>query len=600
MTSPIDPKTGTVDPRATYAYGALRVSVIIPAHNASGTISQTLESLLAQTRSDWEAIVVDDGSSDRTSQVVRTFMKRDPRIRLIEADRGGEAAARNKGLTQASYEWILFLDADDWISPLYMERLTCELSDHPDLDAVHCGSARVAADGTEVPERFRAPSGDLFPTLARRAAFPVHACIMRRSLIDKAGGFDTSLIKSPDWDLWQRIARAGARFGAVPEALAYYRMSPNAASLDAEQMLKDGLRVLKQGHSPDSRVSNPHPDHVNGAPPEEVNKQQFYLLCWCAGLLLGRGEDARPLLRYVNKDHFPELYPPAVAECIFDAAPLPTCRAPENWEQIALQILQNIDQFLIALEKQSLSPDLAHRAGFELRKMILTTSQSWQPVIVEYENRIAENSRSIDEARRESVRLHQERTAWESMAHQREKDRAEWESAAQQRERERTQWEEVARQREKERDEWQRDAEEGKVNIQQMQNVIDQKIAEVYQLNEQVSSLNEQITTQNEQIKVLNEQITTQNEQVNDLREKINLVERGRADWKQLAEQREQAIAERDAKIGGLVEEKTFLQKIFEERRVVHNQLKMKFWVRLGVKLRLLKIPRVKDLPKSK
>ncbi len=571
MTLPNDPNAGTVGPRAAEAVGALSVSVIIPAHNASGTIFQTLESLLAQTHSEWEAIVVDDGSSDQTSEIVRTFMKRDPRIRLTQAARGGEAAARNKGLSHATNDWILFLDADDWISPLHMEPLTTELSSHPDLDAVHCGSARVAADGTPVPERFLAPSGDLFPTLARRAAFPVHACIVRKSLIDNAGGFDTSLIKSPDWDLWQRIARTGARFGAVPEVLAYYRMSPNAASLDAEQMLKDGLRVLKQGHSPDPRVPNPHPDHAKGAPPEEVNTQQFYLLCWCAGLLLGRGEDARPLLKHVDRDHSPQLYPPAVAQCIFDAAPLPRCQAPENWEQLALQILQNIDQFLVALEKQSLAPDLARLAGVELRKMILSSSQSWQPVIVEYERRLAENLQLIEETRRESVRLHQERAEWEAVAHERERERAEWEAATQK--------------REKERDAWKRDAEEGKVRIQGMQNAIEQRDAQVNQLSEKVNQLNDQARSLNEQI--------------NELTEKTNLLETERDDWKRLSEQREQAIFERDSKINGLQEEKTHFERAFEQRRAVHNQLKMKFWVRLGVKLHLLKIPRIKDLPES-
>ena len=269
------------------------VSIIIPAYNAAKTITDTLNSVLAQTYPKWEAVVVDDGSTDETGKIVRGFVRRDARFRLVKKRNGGEAAARNSGIAKARHDWLLFLDSDDWISPVYLERMTHELVSDPALDAVHCRYARVASDGTEVVDHYSAPSGDLFPTLARRAAFPIHACIVRRSLVEQVGKFDPSLRTSPDWDLWQRVARTGARFGAVPQVLAFYRMSPNGASLDACQLFKDGMRVLKQGHSPDARVRNAHPDHEKGEPPEQVRTQEFYLLSWCAGLLIGSGKETR-------------------------------------------------------------------------------------------------------------------------------------------------------------------------------------------------------------------------------------------------------------------------------------------------------------------
>jgi hypothetical protein len=397
----------------------VNVSVIVPAYNAAGTIADTLESLLAQTYANWEAIVVDDGSSDRTAEIANRFAQRDARIRVISQPNGGESAARNAGIAQSRYEWLLFLDSDDWISPSHLKRLTNELASNPELDAVHCGSVRVALDGTHVAEQYSPPEGDMFSTLARRAAFSVNACIVRRSLVEAVGRFDTSLRKSPDWDLWQRIARTGARFGAVREVLAYYRMRPNSASLDAEQLFCDGLRVLKQGHSPDPRVPNPHPDHVNGLQQEKVESQVFYLLCWCAGLLLGSGKDARVLFRAVKDVCYSELYPKAIAQCIFEAAPLPLCQPRQAWEGLWPDVKHHVEEFLLVLEEQSQTPDLARRALIELKKMILKLSPDWGPVIEQHEQAIEMQQpliEQIEQLDRDRASLEVDRDGWQQVA----------------------------------------------------------------------------------------------------------------------------------------------------------------------------------------
>ena len=361
------------------------VSIIIPAYNAAATIADTLNSILAQTCPDWEAIVVDDGSTDATCKVVKGFIERDPRICILRQPNGGEAAARNTGISKARYDWLLFLDADDWISPLHLELMTNELRANPELDAVHCGYARVAGDRTLIVNNYEPPTGDLFPTLARRAAFPVHACIVRKSLVEEVGSFDSSFRTSPDWDLWQRVARTGARFGAVREVLAFYRMTPSGASLDAYQLFKDDLRVLKQGHSEDKRVRNAKAEHANGSPPDEIQTQKFYLLSWCAGLLLGAGKDALPLLEMVRDVHYPDLFPDAVAQCIFESAVLPNCQPPRGWERLWLDIHRNVESFLVALEKQSMTQDLARRTSSILRTLILKHSPSWSGIIEELE-----------------------------------------------------------------------------------------------------------------------------------------------------------------------------------------------------------------------
>ena len=404
-----------IDP-AESQNNAVPVSIIIPAYNAAATIADTLNSILAQTCPDWEAIVVDDGSTDATCKVVKGFIERDPRICILRQPNGGEAAARNTGITKARYDWLLFLDADDWISPLHLERMTNELRANPKLDAVHCGYARVAGDGTHIVDNYEPPTGDLFPTLARRAAFPVHACIVRKSLVEEVGSFDSSFRTSPDWDLWQRVARTGARFGAVREVLAFYRMTPSGASLDAYQLLKDDLHVLKQGHSEDKRVRNAKAEHANGSPPDGIQTQEYYLLSWCAGLLLGGGKDALPLLEMVRDDHCPDLFPDAVAQCIFESAILPNCLSPWGWERLWLDIHQNLESFLIALEKQSMTQDLARRTSSILRTLILKHSPSWSGIIGELERsrmlleeqsvswqQLAEHRQHIIDAQKDSI-----------------------------------------------------------------------------------------------------------------------------------------------------------------------------------------------------
>src|SRR4029077_8559378 len=100
------------------------------------------------------------------------------------------------------------------------------------------------------------PAGaDLFQVLTRCCAFAIHACVVRRSLVETVGGFDPDLSTCEDWDLWQRIARTGARFARVPEALALYRMRAASASLHARRLLADGLRVIDRRPGPDPRVA---------------------------------------------------------------------------------------------------------------------------------------------------------------------------------------------------------------------------------------------------------------------------------------------------------------------------------------------------------
>ncbi|WP_035611435.1 trifunctional glycosyltransferase/class I SAM-dependent methyltransferase/polysaccharide deacetylase [Haloferula sp. BvORR071] len=361
----------------------MNVSVVIPAHDAAETLSHTLESLLAQTHPHWEAIVIDDGSRDGTLGIAREFSVRDERIRVISQSCAGVSAARNAGISLAQGEWLLFLDSDDWLSPSHLKRLTGVLAADPGLDAVHCGWNRVLPDGTLV-ERGEDPSlqGDLFGVLARRCCFAIHACLIRRTLVQELGAFDESMPTCEDWDLWQRVARTGARFGWIPDVLAYYRMRPASLTTDGRQFLTDGLKVIERGHGSDPRVNNTAAGNHAGSPVGQLSAVKFIFATWPAAVVLGHGNDARPLLEMLGDAIDPTLDPALVAACIFEAALLPRALAASAWPELWAELEGNVLSYLSALEVRAKVPLLASRARRILERMIVEQPGSPRPLTI--------------------------------------------------------------------------------------------------------------------------------------------------------------------------------------------------------------------------
>ncbi|OKH52671.1 hypothetical protein NIES2101_13590 [Calothrix sp. HK-06] len=358
----------------------MKVSIIIPAYNAAPTISETLLSLQAQTYSDWEAIVIDDGSSDDTFTVANQFATQDSRIRVINQLNQGVSAARNFGVKEALSDWVLFLDADDWILPQHLEKLTDVIKQDANVDAVYSGWVRVTPDGKFINYDFSNQASQMFAAFAGSCVFAIHSCIVRRSIILDVGGFDPELPTCEEWDLWQRIARTGARFAAIPEKSACYRMRPNSASANTRQLLYDGLKVIAQGHSPDSRVKNPSVAYATGMPSQELSGAKLIFVCWVAGLALGSGGDFLPILSAVENEQEPGLNPEIVALSIFWSTFLPTGQTPSDWYELWLKLESKITEFLTALEKLSLAPALTIRASKKLQDLILEHTTATNPL----------------------------------------------------------------------------------------------------------------------------------------------------------------------------------------------------------------------------
>jgi glycosyltransferase involved in cell wall biosynthesis len=211
------------------------VSVIIPCYNYGRFIGQAIENVQAQTFQDWECIIVDDGSTDDTREVVARYSADDERIKYTYHSNKGLAAARNTGLGLATGRFIQFLDADDLIERLKIEQQLLFLEQHPDVDIVY-GNVRYFKS-ERVHERLYSAWGEDKPWMpeidegadALRALIQrvivVHAPLLRRSIVADVGLFDESMKACEDWDFWIRSAALGKRFRYLqkPETLALIR-----------------------------------------------------------------------------------------------------------------------------------------------------------------------------------------------------------------------------------------------------------------------------------------------------------------------------------------------------------------------------------------
>lgn len=190
----------------------MKVSIITPCYNASPYITRTILSVQNQTITDWEMIVIDDGSTDNSAEIVKTLAKEDPRIKLFQKENGGSASARNRGLTLAHGEFIQFLDADDTIESTKLERQIA-LMEQEKLDVTYSDYCMVNADGTQ--EKAKGHTFNLFKLLIGWGLFgtiPFHAFIYRHDFLRNKHILSSSEIKErEDWDFHIKVFSATTR-----------------------------------------------------------------------------------------------------------------------------------------------------------------------------------------------------------------------------------------------------------------------------------------------------------------------------------------------------------------------------------------------------
>jgi glycosyltransferase involved in cell wall biosynthesis len=232
------------------------VSIIIPTYNHGHFVVFAVESALAQTCKNTEVLVIDDGSTDNTREVLTPF---GDRITVIHQENRGLSAARNAGIRTARGAFIALLDADDLWLPEKLDAQMKVFAEYPDTGLVSCGNVSVDDQGREVSSGWIRGSAHFRfrHVLSGNCVSGGSNAVIRRTCFETVGLFDETLRSSEDWDMWLRIARQyPVRF--VPQVLTKIRVSPNSmsAAKNADIMLSNELRVLgKLFADPTAKVS---------------------------------------------------------------------------------------------------------------------------------------------------------------------------------------------------------------------------------------------------------------------------------------------------------------------------------------------------------
>ena len=221
------------------------VSVIMPAYNVAAYIGAAIESVRAQTVSDWELLVVNDGSTDTTYETVQRLAAGDERIRLLTKSNGGISTARNMALAASRGEFLAILDSDDVWEPAYLAEQLAVFARQPDIDIVTSNGWFL---GSRLNGRLARPYPDARPqpTLQTILADETSIFIMsvfRRRVYEAIGGFDETLRTNEDYDYWLRAALAGFRFWRNDRPLCHYRRRDDSVSAIDVNMLAGILRV---------------------------------------------------------------------------------------------------------------------------------------------------------------------------------------------------------------------------------------------------------------------------------------------------------------------------------------------------------------------
>lgn len=240
------------------------ISVVIPAYNAASTLERALRSVANQSLSPPEILVVDDGSSDATADVVRNFSG--PQVKLIQLPQNlGSSAALNVGIAAANLPWIAFLDADDEWLPNKLARQIETINGEPSVVLCGTGCQFVSPTGTSLMEIATTPLNgsvlDRWYSLLEDCVIAKQSALVRREVLLGLGGFDPHLPVGEDQDMWLRVARIYAA-QVVPEILTLIHDTPHSLTkryadrpgLLLEQVIHPQLARAPEGMSETTRA----------------------------------------------------------------------------------------------------------------------------------------------------------------------------------------------------------------------------------------------------------------------------------------------------------------------------------------------------------
>jgi glycosyltransferase involved in cell wall biosynthesis len=231
------------------------VDVIVPVYNGERYLAATLQSIIAQTHPPKSLIVVDDGSTDATPQIVDRFSRTPIPLRVVRRPNGGLSSARNAGIRESTAKYLAFCDADDVWAPQKLERQIAVFagSGDPKLAVVYCNIGYIDANSAnvETPKGYEARlRGNILADLLENnfVTGSASAVLIKRTCFEVCGVFDETLTAAEDWDMWLRLA-ARYSFDFAPDRLVFLRLHDQSMSQDGNRMVAGYFEVQKKWFS---------------------------------------------------------------------------------------------------------------------------------------------------------------------------------------------------------------------------------------------------------------------------------------------------------------------------------------------------------------
>jgi glycosyltransferase involved in cell wall biosynthesis len=226
------------------------ISVVMAAKNYARFLPEAVESVLAQTFTDWELVVIDDGSSDHTPEVVRPYLA-DGRVRYFRSDALGQPRAKNLGIGLSRGPLVAFLDADDAWEPTKLEKQLAVFATEPDVGVVFCKRSLMDERGHRIEPRVEAdepPRGLVLPQMFTQNFVCFSSVVVKRCVFAHVGAFDPQWDLAIDYDLWLRVAKF-YRFDFVPERLVRYRTGHGNLSKKLRDRVDTAMSVMHRAES---------------------------------------------------------------------------------------------------------------------------------------------------------------------------------------------------------------------------------------------------------------------------------------------------------------------------------------------------------------